>query len=196
MKKLSVSVFFLLAAAVLAAPVRITGFEDSDGRRKTAHGASGNALFSRTAGEELPEGRYALELKFGGRKDVAPRMRHWGNVSIYLPAALIPAGAKVIRFWVKGTPAKGYGIVIRLGRFIHMAGQNDRKAWIDFADGEWFQYECALKNFIPENPKVKQKSLTSLKGINYLTFSAVGDWRIKGSDRKEQKLYIDLIEVE
>ena len=196
MKKLLLSLTFCLAAAVFAEPVRITGFEDNEKQWKSANGKSGNASFARYTAEGLPDGRYALELSFGHRKDIAPKMRHWGNVSFILPAKKIPADAKVIRFWIKGKPAKGYGIIVRLGQFIHMGTQNDKKAWIDFADGEWFQYECALKDFVPAGQNVKEKALTSFKGINYLTVSAIGDWRVKGPDRQEQKFYIDLIEVE
>lgn len=196
MKKILLTLALSLAAAVFAEPVRITGFEDNEKQWKSANGKSGNALFARHTAEGLPDGKYALELSFGTRKDISPKMRHWGNISFILPAKKIPADAKVIRFWIKGKNTKGYGIIVRLGKFIHMGTQNDKKAWIDFADGEWFQYECALKDFVPADKNVKEKALTSFKGINYLTISAIGDWRVKGPDRQEQKFYIDLIEVE
>ena len=196
MKNLLLSLALCLTAGLFAEPVRITGFEDNERQWKSANGKSGNALFTRISAGELPDGKHALEISFGGRKDIAPKMRHWGNVSFILPAKKIPAGAKVIRFWIKGKNTRGYGIIVRLGNYIHMGTQNEKKAWIDFADGEWFQYECALKDFVPANKNVKEKQLTSFKGINYLTLSAVGDWRVKAPNRQEQKFYVDLIEVE
>ena len=86
MKKILLTLALSLAAAVFAEPVRITGFEDNEKQWKSANGKSGNALFARHTAEGLPDGKYALELSFGTRKDIAPKLRHWGNISFILPA--------------------------------------------------------------------------------------------------------------
>ena len=148
MKNLLLSLALCLTAGLFAEPVRITGFEDNERQWKSANGKSGNALFTRISGGELPDGKHALEISFGGQKDIAPKMRHWGNVSFILPAKKIPADSKVIRFWIKGKNTKGYGIIVRLGNYIHMGTQNDKKAWIDFADGVIFIYDYFCFHFL------------------------------------------------
>ena len=193
------TIFTMLASVLvftaLAEPVRITGFESKDGRFSKVS-ASGNAASEVISSDDVPEGTCALKITFGGRNDIAKNMKHWGFVRIPLPVKKIPQGAKVIRFWVKGTPAKGYGVLVRLGKFFHRGTQNDKNAWIDFADGDWFQYECALKDFIPEKKDAGNGGLKDFSGISHLTIFAIADWQIKAPNRKEQVFFIDLVEVE
>ena len=193
------TIFMLLASAVvltaMAEPVRVTGFESRDGRFSKVS-VSGNAAGEVISSDDVPEGTCALKISFGGRKDIAKNMKHWGFVRIPLPVKKIPQGAKVIRFWVKGTPVKGYGILVRLGKFIHRGTQNDKRAWIDFGDGDWFQYECSLQDFIPDRKDAGKAGLKDFSGINNLTIFGIADWQIKAPNRKEQVFFIDLVEVE
>lgn len=195
MKKIFVALASAVVFTALAEPVRMTGFESRDGRfSKTS--ASGNAAGEVISSDDVPEGTCALKITFGGRNDIAKNMKHWGFVRIPLPVKKIPQGARVIRFWVKGTPAKGFGILVRLGKFLHRGTQNDKSAWIDFADGDWFQYECALKDFVPDRKDAGTAGLKDFSGISHLTIFAIADWQVAAAKRKEQVLFIDLVEVE
>lgn len=122
-----------------AAPVRCTGFEESD---ETAMNSNSNAILEITeAGKDevIPEGKKYLKVSMTVTDDQA-----WMNIRI--PKDKIPAEATKITMWIKGSPDnKGRGPVLNLGNWYWNGNQPSKI--IDMSEPEWVKYEFNANNF-------------------------------------------------